>query len=444
MTVKISAPTSPADPTFARVLAAIPQGDQWAHGTILPYTGDGLRGETQLLLEATPNGGLVEIYVNGRLITRVEPDTMTSIVNLALVRGVNDILVKQGYDTFQTRIWAMNYAVFMEAFSDETYVSVESATDDNGIEVYEQHFRSFFSTRLTEHQVLFSDLLPSTIAYRTLLGKIAVRSLINESSSTRGVEDILTSATTKASACRAKALLPASTNVEIPNPVYTDARDFGGYTFHYWLPNTCAASWHGFVRLIDTMLDDVQLFPLSTSEAKVSIRHEGTEYDLYFNTESAECTNLDDECAVDSHIWVRITSFLPIYICPWSHGFDVGVTRPLGRMRFDQNIPWDLGIPLDSVEETAPPDGWDGLVISEFDEPRCLDSTVGGGVATSLETLCCGGPITALLVETLETLYVGVPQFVSATLTVSPAPIPPGLILFGGDPLVIDGDYVLA
>lgn len=417
MALKISAPTSPANPTFARILAAIPSGEQWAHGTVLPYTGDGMQGETQLLLEANPNGGIVEVYVNGRIITRVEPAAMTSIVTVSLVRGVNDILVKQGYDSFQTRMWALNYAVYLEAFADETYVSVESATDANGIEVYEQHFASFFSTRLTEHQMLFSDLLPSTIAYRTLLGKIAVRSLINESSSTRGVEDILTAATTSTPIVIADV---ATTNVEVPNPVYTDARDFGGYTFHYWLPNTCAASWHGFVRLIDTLLDETQLFPISTSEAKVSIRHEGQQYDLFFDTEAADCTNLDDECAVDSHIWVRVTSYIPIYICPWAHGFDVAVTRPLGRMRFDQNIPWDTGIPLDSVEETAPPDGWDGFVLSTFDEPRCLDSTTGGGSASSLETLCCGAPITVMLTETLETMQVGVPQVVSATLTVTP------------------------
>ncbi len=441
MAVKISAPTSPANPTFARVLAAIPSGDQWAHGTVLPYTGDGLRGETQLLLDAIPNGGLVEIYVNGRLITRVDPDTQTSIVNLALVRGVNDVLVKQGYDSYQTRLWALNYAVWMESFADETYSNIESATDSNGIEVYEQHFRSFFSTRLTEHQALFSDLLPSTIAYRTLLGKIAVRSLINESSSTRGVEDILSASTTSTPIVTTDI---ATTSVEVPNPVYSDARDFGGYTFHYWLPNSCSAAWHGFVRLIDTMLDDTQLFPLSTSEAKVSIRHEGTKFDLFFDTEAAECKDLEDECAVDSHIWVRVTSYLPIYICPWVHGFDVAVTRPLGRFRFDQNVPWDSAYPLDSLEATVPPDGWNGLVISGLDEPRCLDSVAGGGSAPSQEELCCGTPVTALLVETLEYLYAGTPQVVNATMTSVPADPLLGLILIDGDPLTIDGDHILA
>lgn len=408
MTLRITSPTSPSDPTFQRLLAAIPAGTQWVRGNIIPYTTlDGVPA----LLHATP-GENVDIYLNGKLVQSIIPDTPTYVIHLGLRQGSNTIIAKQGLDTFQTLMVATEYAIYLRAFGDETYASIERR-----IEEFEQHLRSFFSVRLTEHQTAFVDMLPSSLAYRTLLAKLGVRALINESSMTRGVDDLVTAVTVS----------NPYTNEQIasydPNkPVfYSDGQDFGGHTFHVWLPNTCLASWYGFTRLVDTFQDDVHLDLVSATDARVVVTHEGTTSQHVFDTLVADCFDLEDPCALESHIWVRITSSLVLWLCAWSTPFDAAVDLPLGRRRFDENLPFDSGIPLDSMDPTAPMDGWVGTSISRrFDEPSCLDSTVGGASSTAEEDLCCTQPADGLLVETLVDFSVPAISHISATLTVLP------------------------
>lgn len=411
MALRLSIPTSPADPTFQRVLSYIPAGDQWWRGNVTHYAEV---GGVDLMLQADVGQGLVSVYVNGNLKYSLDVTAPTTILNVELDQGYNTLYVTQGTNTFQTRLIAAFYAVFLGAFAEETYGALE-----RDIEVFEQHFRSYFSTRITEHQIQWSDLLPSSFAYRTLLGKIGVRALVNESSKDRGVEDIV-SVTTLSNPY----VLPttADDNVQAPFPLYTESQDFAGDEFHVWYPNSCVAAWHGFVRLLDMFRTD-ELYLIGASDEKVTLSHEGNVYDHYFDTEDAQCVQLVDPCAVETYVYATLTSSLDIWLCPWSYPFDVSVSIPLGRARFDQDNPFDTGTPLDSMELTAPLDGWMGVSLSNrFDAPSCLDSSTGGGSsAFGTDDICCPSPVVALLVEGYDEVFIDARPRVYATQTSLPA-----------------------
>lgn len=363
------------------------------------------------MLRATP-GETASIYINKRLVLQVDVVTPTTILDLPIHGGQNTILVKQAGDTYQTLLVAARYAVYLSALADETFESVERHL----IEQFEQHFASFFSIRLTEHQLEFADLLPATLSYQTLLGKFAVRAITSESSTTRGVDDIVSAVTVSTPYVEETI---ATTDVNVPNPKWSDAQDFGGYRFHLWLPNTCVASWYGFVRLLDMVRGpDLQL--VSATDARVSVNQGGAVQNYYFDTTASQCTNLDDPCEDDYHIWARIRSYMQVWVCPWSYPFDVEVTLPLGRSHFDGGEALDSGTLLDSLQETAPPDGWVGTNLSNrFDSGECLD-TMPGTAASEAEALCCPQPIAVVLAETLDTMTVDVPFFMSASITVLP------------------------
>lgn len=409
MTLRLRATPTPSDSVFGRVLDGIPKGDQWKRGNVIPYS---TYGGVPLLLDATP-GTLVEVYIDGRVILRVNPVAPTTPITLELNKGYNTVVVKQGIDTFQTLLVATEYAIFLRAFADEVYAAVE-----RDIIEFEQHLASFFSTRITEHQLEFSDLLPPQFAYRTLLSKLAVRAVVNESSTTRGVDDVMTSVTSST-----PLVIPeiATTDPNPPNPVYTGADDFGGFKFHYWLPNTCAASWFGFARLVDT-LSNPNLHAVSVLDHAIVVSHEGSVYTHYFDTEAESCNSLEDKCAHDVYLAVRITSTLPIWMCWWGHEFDVGIELPLGRGRLDSGIPFDTGIPLDDSDPTAPESGWVGTILTTLDTPRCLDTSVGGASGTSRSALdCCPDPVVALLTESVLSVVVDATPRMRARMTVLPA-----------------------
>lgn len=409
MTLKLTAPTAPSDATYQRVLAALPAGNHWVRGNVVPYNENS--DNVTLQLTATP-GVLAEIYVNKRLELRLDVSGPSTLVDVPVRRGENTVLVKQGNDTFQTLLVAANYAVYFRAFADETYGSVERR-----IEEFEQHFASYFSSLLTEHQMTFADMLPTSFAYRTLLAKLASRALINESPNTRGLTDILTAVTLSTPYVEEQI---ATTDPTI-EPKYTDAQDFGGFTFHVWMANACSASWHGFVRLLDTFYDPDHLAPITTSDAKVLVQHEGDQIANYFNTEDASCSQLEDPCEDEYLIWARFTSYLPIYVCPWSRPFDTVVSIPLGRGHFDEGVALDLGVTLDSMDETAPIDGWMGVgLTSVFDSGACLDTSVGGGSSIGTMPSCCPAPVAAVLVESSDVLYVAAPSYISVSISVLP------------------------
>jgi hypothetical protein len=409
VTLKLTAPTAPSDATFQRVLASLPAGNHWVRGNVIPYNAN--TESVVLQLTATP-GVLAEIYVNEKLVLRTDVGGPSTLIDIQVSPGENTVLVKQGNDSYQTLLVAANYAVYLRAFADETYGFVERR-----VEEFEQHFASYFSTLLTEHQMTFAGVLPSSFAYRTLLAKLASRALVNESPNTRGVLDLVTATTLSTPVVQDQ----IATSDPTVYAKYTDAQDFGGYTFHVWMANACAASWHGYVRLLDTFYDPDHLAPVSTSDAKVVVRHEGDEIASFFDTEAASCSELEDPCETDSYIWARITSYLPIYVCPWSKPFDTSVTLPLGRSRFDEGTELDSGGSFDSSDETAPPDGWMGLIFtSRFDSGECLDTSVGGLSSIGSMPVCCSPPTAAVLVESVDTFVISAPSYISGSMRVIP------------------------
>lgn len=409
MTLRISAPTSPSDATFQRLLDAIPEGHQWVRGNIIPYSElDGI----PVLLEADP-GSSVDIFVNGRLNVSMSVSNPKTLVRLQMELKQSTVTVKSGLNTFQTLLVPAEHAIYLRAFADETFAQVE-----RDIVTFEQELRSYFSIRLTEHRMLFQDLLPASTAYRTLLGKMAIRALINESAETRGIDDIVTAVTVSTPYVTEQI---ASTDPNLPI-LWSDAQDFGGNTVHVWLPNTCLATWYGFVRLLDTFADSESLVTLSATDERIVVYNEGQKTEHVFDTTAQECFDLVDPCEDDSYIWVRITSLLQIALCAWSTSFDASVDLPLGRRRFDSGIELDSGEEFDSIDETAPMDGWVGVSLSRrFDQPTCLDSSVGGSSAVTLEELCCNQPADGLLVESLTTFDVPIISYIGASLIVLPA-----------------------
>lgn len=410
MTLSIRSAPQPSDPVFERVLAAIPAGDQWKKGNVIPNVA---YGGIPLLVDATP-GSLVEIYLDGKILTRFDALAPTTPVTLNLNKGYNTVLVKQGLDSYQTLIVTTDYAIFLRAFADEVYAAVE-----RDILVFEQHLASYFSTRITEHQLEFSDMLPQQFAYRTLLSKLAVRAIVSESSTTRGVDDVVAAVTVNTPVVVEEI---ATTDVNPPNPVYTRADDFGGHKFHYWLPNSCSASWFGFVRWIDMTADPEHLQLVNVLDQEVTVLENGILRKHYFDDSLESCSTLEDPCEDDFYAAVKITSMVPVWLCIYAHSFDVAVDLPLGRSRLDNDNPFDFDIPLDDVDETAPEDGWVGTQLVSFDEPTCLDSYNGGASGTSSEALgCCPAPVVRVLTELVVDAFVSMVPTVTAKMIVLPA-----------------------
>jgi hypothetical protein len=366
MTLRIRPASEAFDALYLGLLANITPGSQFIRAPIvLPYTEN---EPYPFIIEASP-GDIVEVYVNNVLQTRRVMTLNQTELGLILQPGKNFIQVKTSLEDYLILVAATNYATFLRAWARQFYNYVQVKVDDS-----ERQLNSKFSLRSIEHQLEFQKLLPPTRVLRTLAGKIAIRAMMNETGSTRGVDDITTAISNTT-----PVVVPTQVNLRKFEPavytLYDKAHDFGGYEFNIWIPNIAAATWAAFIKLADN-LDDSIIKLTDVSDSKVSFEYQGVPSYYVFDFENPAndivsiITNLLD-CFFAVSVSAEQLTQAELVFCAWyrTGGTVVDVpleydpetqtsldpSDPLSDGWIGSNLESDLdsGIPLDAVANTT-------------------------------------------------------------------------------------------
>jgi len=376
MVLRILPNTQPYEDLYQELLDSIPAGNQWHKGpVILPLSSS---EDTPFLLEGDP-GDTVEILINNGLVRTVVLTEPSVQVNLSLFPGKNFIQVRTNGETFLLLVVATNYATLLRGYAEELFYNVDTKFQDA-----KNQLTSELSLRATEHQIAFQEMLPPTRAMRVLAGKLAVRSLINETGSTRGVDDIVTAASNTTPVVR-----PTTVDLEFFEPdsrtVYSTAHDEGGFAFHVWIPNICVGSWAAFVKLMDNLEPSIAELT-SVSDEVVALNFMGRPESHTFDFETGSCSivSLLTQDCLPIVVSVHLTVESEIAFCVWRYPFDVVVELALGRLRLDSMLPLSTVIPFGAllIDTTGSETGLVGSAY--FDLPGPVERVVS---ATTVDPL---------------------------------------------------------
>lgn len=262
------------DYIYSYLLKNITPGTQFvrAHATVPFVEGT----PTNFLIDGTP-GDLIEIYLNEKLYTRTNLLFNQNEIGIQLLHGRNFLRIKSNLEEFLFLVAATHYASWIRAYAKQYHTYVQARVDDTA-----RQLNSRFSLRAVEHQIGFQELLPPTRVFRTLAGKMAVRSLINETGTTRGVNDIATAV------CNSTpVVVPTVVHDEIYEPsvytVYDKAHDMGGFEFNIWLPNIQAAIWPAFIQLVNNQNGANGIRLVSATDNRVVVDYNGVIEQHLFN-----------------------------------------------------------------------------------------------------------------------------------------------------------------
>lgn len=327
MVLRLTSSVKPYEALYDSVLGAIPAGNQVARGPIvLPLSSD----TTPFILEGDV-GDRVSIYNNDKFLFSVTLAAPTTQIFVKLERGKNFIFAKTLAESWLLLVVAANYATILRGYAEEFFYNVDVKFQDAS-----NQLNSELSLRAVEHQVEFEDLLPPTRALRVLAGKIAVRSLINETGSTRGVDDIVTAASNTTPVVRETVVDDTYFEPSVLT-LYDRAHDEGGFEFHVWIPNICVGTWAAFVKLMDNLQPSGIAQLTSVSDEKVSLTFLGTAESHLFDFETSSCSLIDlltQDC-LPIVVSTRLTVRSDIAFCAWRYPFDTVVELALGRLRLD-------------------------------------------------------------------------------------------------------------
>lgn len=329
MTLRITPNTQPYEALYQELIASIPEGIQWHTGPVvlpLPFSSD-----TPFLLEGDV-GDVVQVFLNDKLLRTVVLSSPSVQIFIRLLPGKNFIQVRSTSESFLLLVVATNYATLIRGYSEDYFYSIDINFQDA-----RNQLNSDLSLRATEHQIGFQSLLPPTRAMRVLAGKLAVRSLINESPSTRGVDDIVTAASNTTPVVR-----PTTVDLEFFEPsvrdLFSTAHDEGGFAFHVWTPNLCVGSWAAFIKLMDNL--DPSIAELtSVSDELVRLNFLGRPESHLFDFDGGSCSIIDlltQDC-FPIVVSVALTIESEIAFCAWRYPFDVVSELALGRLRLDSS-----------------------------------------------------------------------------------------------------------
>lgn len=327
MVLRITPNVQAYENLYQELLDSIPAGTQWHKGpVVLPLSSS---DPTPFLVEGEP-GDVVEILLNNSLVRTLVLTEPSSQVSLQLTAGKNLIQVRTSGETFLLLVVATNYATLLKGYAEDFFYNVDVKFQDA-----KNQLNSELSLRATEHQIAFQEMLPPTRAMRVLAGKIAVRSLINETGSTRGVDDIVTAASNTTPVVR-----PTVVDLEFFEPdsrtLYSTAHDEGGFAFHVWLPNICVGSWAAFVKLMDNLEPSIAELT-SVSDEVVSLNFLGRpeSHTFDFDTDSCSIISLLSQDCLPIVVSVAMTVESELAFCAWRYPFDTVVELALGRSRLD-------------------------------------------------------------------------------------------------------------
>jgi len=327
VTLRISHVSTVYESLYTDLLDGIPAGSQWAKGPVtLPLTPE---KPTSFIVEGDV-GSAVDIFLNNSKATTVVLTSQAQEVKLQLVAGKNFISVRTSSESFLVLVVAVRYAVTLRGYAENLFFHSWVKFQDAFRQI-----NSDISLRTVEHQIEFQHLLPPTRAARLLAGKMAVRALINETGTTRGVDDIVTAASGTT-----PVVVPTEVDLEFFEPavrlLYPTAQDEGGFAFHIWVPNLCLGTWSAFVKLMDNL--DPSIAELeSVSDEKVSLTYLGRKESHLFDSSGRECslTSLLTIDCLPITVSVDMTMFSTFAFCAWAYSFDIATELVLGRTRLD-------------------------------------------------------------------------------------------------------------
>lgn len=376
MVLRIVSGVQPYEDLYEEVLSSIPAGTQWHKGpVVLPLSSSDL---TPFLLEGDP-GDAVEVLINNTLVQTLVLTEPSTQVNLRLLPGKNFIQVRTIGETFLLLVVATNYATLLRGYSQEFFFNVDAKFQDA-----RNQLNSELSLRATEHQIAFQEMLPPTRAMRVLAGKMAVRALINETGSTRGVDDIVTAASNTTPVVR-----PTTVDLEYFEPdsrtLYSTAHDEGGFAFHIWIPNICVGSWAAFIKLMDN-LDSSIAELTSVSDQLVSLNFLGRPESHLFDFDSDSCSILSllSQDCLPIVVSATLTVESEVAFCAWRYPFDVVVELALGRFRLDSLSLFSEVIPAGALltDTTGSATGLVGAAY--FDLPNLIERVSSATVISSV------------------------------------------------------------
>ncbi len=376
MALRITPNVDAYEDLYQEILDSIPAGTQWHKGpVVLPLSSS---DTTPFLVQGDP-GDTVEVFNNNTLVTTLVLSEPSTQVNLNLAPGKNFIQVRTSNETYLLLVVATNYATLLRGYTQEFFFNVGVKFEDA-----ERQLNSELSLRATEHQIAFQELLPPTRAMRVLAGKMAVRSLINETGSTRGVDDIATAASNTTPVVR-----PTTVDLEYFEPdsrtLYSTAHDEGGFAFHVWIPNICVGTWAAFVKLMDNLEPAIAELT-SVSDEVVSLDFMGRPETHTFDFETGFCsiTSLLSQDCLPIVVSVVLTTESELAFCAWRYPFDRVVELALGRLRLDSLAPLTEVISAGSLS-LDPTGSETGLVgAAYFDVSSPIERVVS---ATTIEPL---------------------------------------------------------
>lgn len=377
MTLKITPNVKPFEGLYEDLIASIPAGTQWHKGPVtLPLSSSEL---TPFILEGDV-GDVVDVFHNNRLIHRLTLDTPSLQLSIMLVAGKNFIQVRTSGEDFLLLVVATNYATTLRGFAEDFFYNIDTKFQDA-----KNQLDSPLSLRATEHQIGFQELLPSTRAMRILAGKLAVRSLINETGTTRGVDDIITAASNTTPVVQ-----PTMVDLEFFEPsirsLYSTAHDEGGFAFHIWVPSVCIGTWAAFIKLMDNLEPSIAEL-ISVSDELVTLNFLGRREQHHFDSEENSCSILSLLSADCLPIVVSVLSTIEseLAFCAWRYPFDVVVELALGRARLDSRSLFSFVIPVGVLLTDLTGAETGVLGSSYFDLPSPIErvssaTTLGGGL----------------------------------------------------------------
>lgn len=312
---------------YSDLLASIPAGNQWHRAeVVVPNSFD----PTPFIIEGNV-GDVVEVYVNDAFVTSLTLTSPSEQIGLNLEHSKkNFIYVRSAAGSDLTLVVSANYATLLKGYAEEFFFNVGVKFDDA-----ENQLNSQLSLRSVEHQIDFQEYLPPTRSLRSLAGKMAVRALINESGSTRGVDDIVAAAS-HTTPLVVPTTVDLSTYEPSVYPVFSGAHDEGGFEFHVWTPNICVGTWAAFIKLMDNVGSDIAELK-SVSDEKVSLSYLGRResHDFDFETSACSIVNLLTQDCLPIVVSVALLVESELAFCVWRYPFDVVVETSLGRPRLD-------------------------------------------------------------------------------------------------------------
>jgi hypothetical protein len=302
----------------------------------------------------------------------VVPNDYKTVVKLALGKGENKISALSDIsESYYVIVAANNYTTIQAGYAKQIYEGTVVDLQDQQKAVF-----SKTSTRISERFTTYQDILPTSRSIRTISNKMAMRSLVVDSSHEVGMLDLLAALTVSTPIFQDQnqemVLFEPTTK-----PLFNNQEAFGGVEAHVWLPNLCIDRWATFVKFVSNL----SCFRIvSISEGQVVIYNSNGELETHvFNQSDLACSALDaltsQNCFDNIPVNLTIRDILNIFICAAQYSLDYYVTllNPLVDVTNEKTsliFGGSYDPTFDGEVGFSPPNRWD----NEVDQPLIVSS----------------------------------------------------------------------